>query len=238
MPARHLSPLLALGATSALLLSACGSSDAGNGTGSATAVTAGDTTCEVATTQFGSGSINFKVTNAGKDTTEVYVYGKGSKGSFDKVVGEVENIAPGASRDFTVSVAPGEYEVACKPGQTGDGIRTAITVAGTAPTTTSEAAYDREVEVTAEDFSFTGLDGLSVTVGEKIEFKLTNASETNEHELEIIRPDGTVLGEVGPTAPGKEGEVIVEFTEAGTYTYASGVGDDESKGMRGTFVVA
>lgn len=238
MPARHLSPLLALGATSALLLSACGTSGAGTGTGSTAAVTAGDTSCDVATTQFGSGAITFKVTNAGKDTTEVYVYGKGSKGDFDKVVGEVENIAPGASRTFSVSVTPGDYEVACKPGQTGDGIRTTITVAGTAPTTTSKAAYDREVEVTAQDFSFTGLDGLSVTVGEKIEFKLANGSETREHELEILKPDGTKLGEIGPTAPGKQGEVILEFTEAGTYTYVSGVGDDEAKGMRGTFIVA
>ncbi len=237
MPARLLT--LAVGTSSLLLLAACGSSDTGSTAAGSTAVTAGDTSCKLDTTQFDAGSIAFSVTNAGKDTTEVYVYGKGSGGTFDKVVGEVENVAPGASRDFSATVTPGSYEVACKPGQKGDGIRTTITVAGSATTgTTATSGYDREIEVTAKDFAFSGLEGFSAKVGERIEFKLLNTSTSVEHELEILKPDGTPLGEVGPTAPGKDGEVIVTFAEAGTYSYASGTGDDEAKGMRGTFVVS
>ena len=126
MPARlHLALLpLVLGLT----LTACGSDDEPTVSSGKVSIKAGDSTCEVAKTSFDPGEIEFDVDNVGKDTTEVYVYGKGKSGDFDKVIGEVENIAPGTSRDFDVKVGGGEYEVACKPGQTGKGIRTKITV--------------------------------------------------------------------------------------------------------------
>ena len=220
-------------------LTACGGSSDGGDTGSGSgdvAVKAGDTTCEVAKTSFDPGKITFDVQNVGKDVTEVYVYAKGDGGEFDKVVGEVENIAPGTSRDFAVSVSGGEYEVACKPGQKGDGIRTEIEVSGAAATE-DDAKYDREVEVTAKEYAFTGLDGFEAKVGEKIEFKLENAG-TMEHELEILGPDGKNVGEVGPTAAGKDGEVIIAFEKAGTYTYKCGLADHASRGMQGTFTVS
>ena len=220
-------------------LAACGGSSAGGdgaSGGGDVAVKAGDSTCEVAKTSFDPGKITFDVQNVGKDVTEVYVYAKGSDGEFDKVVGEVENIAPGTSRDFVVSVSGGEYEVACKPGQKGAGIRTEIEVSGAAATE-DDAKYDREVEVTVKEYAFTGLEGFTAKVGEKIEFKLENAG-TMEHELEILGPDGKDVGEVGPTDPGKDGEVVLELTTAGTYTYLCGIGDHASRGMKGTFTVS
>lgn len=223
----------------ALGLSACGgssSSGSASGGGGDVDVTAGDTTCDVAKTSFDPGKITFNVKNAGKDVTEVYVYGKGGDGDFDKVVGEVENIAPGTSRDFPVTVSGGEYELACKPGQTGDGIRTKITVSGAAAASEDDAKYDREVEVTAKDDGFSGLEGFTAKVGEKIEFKLENAG-TTEHEFEVIGPDGKDVGEVGPTAPGKDGEVVLELSKAGTYTYKCGIDDHASHGLQGTFTV-
>ena len=90
------------------------------------AVTASDSACDVSRTDLTSGSTTFAVTNKGTEVTEVYVYGDD-----DKVMGEVENIGPGTSRDFTVDLGAGSYEVACKPGQVGTGIRTPITVSGT-----------------------------------------------------------------------------------------------------------
>jgi uncharacterized cupredoxin-like copper-binding protein len=222
-------------------LAACGSSSggsvaAGSGSGSI-AVSAGDKTCEVATTTLEAGKHTFAVKNTGGDVTEVYVYAKGSGGDFDKVVGEVENIAPQTSRDFVVDLGGGTYELACKPGQQGDGIRTTLTVTG-AQAEQSAAAYDREVEVEATDFAFEGLAGFTGKVGEKIKFTLENKSTSHEHELEIFGPDGKALGEVGPTAPGKDGEVVIELTVPGTYRYESGVGDDAAKGMKGTFTVS
>ena len=224
----------------ALGLSACGGSSDGtaSGGGGEVDVTAGDTTCEVAKTSFDPGKITFDVKNDGKDVTEVYVYAKGSDGDFDKVVGEVENIAPGTSRDFPVTVSSGDYEVACKPGQTGNGIRTKITVSGTASAGDSDdAKYDREVEFSAKEFAFTGLESFTAKAGEKIEFKLENDG-TMQHEFEVFGPDGEELGEIGPTDPGKDGEVILELAKAGKYTYKCGIADHAAKGMQGSFTVS
>ncbi|MFN2540227.1 MAG: cupredoxin domain-containing protein [Mycobacteriales bacterium] len=238
MPARlHTAVLVPV--VMGLALTACGSSDDGGSGGSSSKVSikAGDSSCDVAKTSFAPGDIEFDVQNVGKDTTEVYVYGKGSDGEFDKVIGEVENIAPGTSRDFEVDVTGGEYEVACKPGQTGKGIRTEIEVSGPVSSSSAAAAYDREVEVTAKDFSLTGLEGFTAKAGEKIEFKLENSSTAHEHELEIFGPDGKAIGEVGPTQPGKQGEVVLELKVAGTYTYKCGIGDHAARGMKGSFTV-
>ena len=111
-----------------LLLSACGG-DSGGGSGPQVAVTATDTACEVAETELAAGPVTFNVTNDGSQVTEVYVYGE-DDGEFNRIINEVENIGPGTSRDMSVDLSAGTYEVACKPGQTGDGIRQRITVTG------------------------------------------------------------------------------------------------------------
>ena len=219
------------------LLAACGSSGEAGAASEDIAITAGDTTCDVAKTSLSAGKHTFDVTNKGNDVTEVYVYGRSSSdGDFDKVIGEVENIAPQTSRDFPVTLSGGEYEIACKPGQQGDGIRTKLTVSGAAAEA-EEAKYDREVEVTAKEYAFTGLAGFTAKAGEKIEFKLENKG-TMQHELEILGPDGKNIGEVGPTDAGEDGEVVIELKAAGTYTYLCGIADHATRGMKGTFTVS
>lgn len=233
MPARS---TLARPVVLALALAGCGSGAAGGTV--AVSVDAGDTTCGVARTSFDQpGKVAFAVSNSGKDTTEVYVYGKSGDGGFDKVVGEVENVAPGISREFTVDLAPGQYEVACKPGEKGDGIRTPVTVAGARAGASTETAYDREVEVTATDYALTGLEAFSAKAGESVEFKLENKGAGPEHEFEVFGPDGEAVGEVGPTRPGGAGEVVLGLPVPGTYTYECGIGDHVGRGMRGTFTV-
>jgi iron uptake system component EfeO len=105
------------------------SSGAAAGGGKAVAVKADDKTCDVATDKVASGRQTFAVTNKGSDITEVYVYASG-----DRVVGEVENVGPSTKRNLTVDLVPGAYQVACKPGMVGNGIRSALTVTGAAPT--------------------------------------------------------------------------------------------------------
>ena len=49
----------------------------------------------------------------------------------NQVVGELENISPGLTRDFTVELSDaGTYQTACKPGMKGKGIRADFTVTG------------------------------------------------------------------------------------------------------------
>jgi len=86
-----------------------------------------DTTCDISTNSVPAGATAFDVTNTGSKITEVYVYGK-SGDAYTTVVSEVENIGPGTSRTMNATLAAGTYEIACKPGQTGDGIRSTLTV--------------------------------------------------------------------------------------------------------------
>jgi iron uptake system component EfeO len=61
----------------------------------------------------------FSIKNEGKQVTEFYLYGEDNL----RIVGEVENIGPGLSRDLVVRAPAGRYHTACKPGMAGKGIR-------------------------------------------------------------------------------------------------------------------
>ncbi|AUY53297.1 iron uptake system protein EfeO [Streptomyces sp. CB01881] len=90
-------------------------------------VNATDTACEVSKTSFPAGHVVIDIANKGSKTTEVYVYGDG-----DKIITERENIGPGTKATINAEIKAGSYEVACKPGMVGDGIRQKITVTGDA----------------------------------------------------------------------------------------------------------
>ncbi|MEY2418946.1 MAG: iron uptake system component EfeO [Actinomycetota bacterium] len=105
----------------AALAAACGPSK----TDATVAVTGTDTKCDVADTSLSAGTIRFNLKNNGKKTTELYVLG-----DKDRVIDEVENVSPGMTRALDVDLKAGTYTLACKPGQTGDGIRQRITVTG------------------------------------------------------------------------------------------------------------
>ncbi|GGM50099.1 iron uptake transporter permease EfeU [Dactylosporangium sucinum] len=88
-------------------------------------VAATDTACTLSTDQTTGGTTIFTIDNKGTKVTELYVYG-----TADRVVGEVENVAPGVSRELRVDLTPGTYTVACKPGMIGAGIRSTLTITG------------------------------------------------------------------------------------------------------------
>jgi uncharacterized cupredoxin-like copper-binding protein len=187
----------------------------------ATTVVATDDACKPAKTSFPAGKLTFEVQNKGSQVTEMYVYA-----AHDKVIGEVENVGPGTSRQLTVDI------------KAGDGIRAPITVTGEGG---SESAGDpkaaRDVEVVAQDYKFLGLENFSTKVGESDNFELFNKG-TVKHELEIKGPDGKTVGEVEPVDPGKNGEAVITFKQSGTYTYVCGIEDHEARGMKGTFTVS
>ncbi|MEU1507545.1 iron uptake system protein EfeO [Kitasatospora sp. NPDC005748] len=90
-------------------------------------VNATDSACEVSKTSFPAGHVVIDIANKGSKTTEVYVYGDA-----DKIITERENIGPGTKASITAEIKAGSYEIACKPGMVGDGIRQKITVTGDA----------------------------------------------------------------------------------------------------------
>jgi iron uptake system component EfeO len=94
-------------------------------------VTATDSKCQVSKTTFPAGHVKIAVQNKGSKITEVYVYTPS-----DKIVTERENIGPGTKATITAEIKAGSYEIACKPGMKGDGIRQKITVTGKGATKT------------------------------------------------------------------------------------------------------
>ncbi|MCZ7629171.1 MAG: EfeM/EfeO family lipoprotein [Microthrixaceae bacterium] len=80
--------------------------------------------CTLSATEAPSGNIVFSVTNEGSEITEFYLLAEDGKA----IIGEVENIGPGLSRDLVLRADPGSYFTACVPGMTGDGHRGDFTV--------------------------------------------------------------------------------------------------------------
>jgi iron uptake system component EfeO len=87
-------------------------------------VTATDDACTVSAADAPSGTLTFAVTNKGSKVNEFYLFAEDGV----RVVGEVENIGPGITRNLVVRIKPGTYVAACKPGMSGDGIRSDFTV--------------------------------------------------------------------------------------------------------------
>ncbi|MFP5283724.1 MAG: iron uptake system protein EfeO [Actinomycetes bacterium] len=83
-----------------------------------------DTECAVSAADAPSGNLRFSVTNGGRQVTEFYLLGEDGL----RIIGEVENIGPGLSRDLVLTAPPGSYFTACKPGMVGEGIRAPIAV--------------------------------------------------------------------------------------------------------------
>ncbi len=128
----------------ALGLSGCASETSAKG---AITVKATDSKCDVSATSLKAGPRTFKVTNNGNKVTEFYVYASG-----DRIVGEVENIGPGLSRNLVVDLPKGKYEGACKPGMVGNGIRQTISVSGTAAKELSDSAELKAASASYQKF--------------------------------------------------------------------------------------
>ncbi|SCF42243.1 iron uptake system component EfeO [Micromonospora purpureochromogenes] len=176
-------------------------------------VKASDTACEVDVTALDAGQATFTITNSGSKVNEFYVYAAG-----DRVMGEVENIAPGLSRELRVELPAGTYETACKPGMSGRGIRGALKVSGTAATVAPDAAlaqatasYQRYVaSQTGALLTRTEEFVAAVKAGDVAKAKaLYPVARTY---WERIEPVAEIFGDLDPKIDGRE-EVIEEGME-------------------------
>ncbi|MGI3786046.1 MAG: iron uptake system protein EfeO [Janthinobacterium lividum] len=128
---RRLLPFATAGALLALpVLTGCTdnaqpSSDGPSADPRAMTVAASDTACTVSGTGAPSGKLTFTVTNSGSKINEFYLLA----GDGLRIVGEIENVGPGITRDLVLTAPAGSYFTACKPGMVGDGIRAPFAVA-------------------------------------------------------------------------------------------------------------
>lgn len=103
-------------------------------------VTATDSKCEVSKKEFPAGHVELDIENKGSKVTEVYVLFPD-----DRVVTERENIGPGTKQKVTAEVKAGDYQIACKPGMKGDGIRQKVTATGGGQAAKRDPRLDKAV---------------------------------------------------------------------------------------------
>lgn len=113
-------------ATVAALTAVTGCAQKSDGKGDkALEVVAKDDSCEVSKKELPAGHIELAVENKGSKVTEVYVLFPD-----DRIVAERENIGPGTKATITAEIKAGSYEIACKPGMKGHGIRQKLEITG------------------------------------------------------------------------------------------------------------
>ncbi|MFF3633930.1 iron uptake system protein EfeO [Streptomyces sp. NPDC002250] len=120
-------------------LSACtAKSDAEDG--KAIEVTAADSTCDTSAKSVPAGQVTLKIENKGSKATEVEIVFPD-----DRIVSEKENIGPGTKYTLTAEVKAGTYEIACRPGMKGHGVRQKLTVTGGGKTDQRDPRLDKAV---------------------------------------------------------------------------------------------
>lgn len=113
-------------ATVAALTAVTGCAEKSDGKGDgAVQVVAKDDSCAVSKKKLPAGHVELAVQNKGSKVTEVYVLFPD-----DRIVAERENIGPGTKATITAEIKAGSYEIACKPGMKGHGIRQKLQVTG------------------------------------------------------------------------------------------------------------
>ncbi|MEV6741305.1 iron uptake system protein EfeO [Streptomyces sp. NPDC051104] len=129
-------------ATAAALTAVTGCTEKSTAEGSdrAIRVTATDSKCEVSKKEFPAGHVEVAVENKGAKVTEVYLLFPD-----DRIVAERENIGPGTKQTVTAEVKAGDYQIACKPGMKGKGIRQNVTATGSGSAAKRDPRLDEAV---------------------------------------------------------------------------------------------
>jgi iron uptake system component EfeO len=193
----------------ALSLTAC--ADDAKTSGDLT-VNVSDSSCKVSQTDLKAGPSTFRVTNKGSKVTEFYVYAEG-----DRIMGEVENIGPGLSRNLVVDLPKGTYEGACKPGMVGDGIREKISVTGEAAKNLSDS---EELTVAATSYE-RYVNSQTVALIAKTEEFVAAVKDGDVEEAkklfpiartywERIEPVAEKFGDLDPLTDGREPDAKAE----------------------------
>ncbi|MBC7631683.1 iron uptake system protein EfeO [Aeromicrobium sp.] len=194
----------------AISLSAC-AKESTSASGALT-VNATDSGCKVSATKLDAGPSTFKVTNNGSKVTEFYIYANG-----DRIMGEVENIGPGLSRNLVIDLPKGSYHGVCKPGMVGEGIRQAISVTGksAAPLSDSQeltaaaTSYERYVESQTGALIDKTTEFVDAVKAGKVDEakKLYPIARTY---WERIEPVAEKFGELDPITDGREPDAKAE----------------------------
>ncbi|MCC5577601.1 peptidase M75 family protein [Microtetraspora sp. AC03309] len=202
--------LAALGLLAAACSSGTTDSSASGGAAKPDKITvaANDTECKVATAELPAGTSTFQITNSGSKVTEFYVYAGG-----DRVMGEVENIVPGLTREVMVELPAGTYEATCKPGMIGKGIRNPLKVTGEhkplsddAKLSEATASYKRYIKTQSETLLVKTQEFVDAVKAGDIE-KAKNLYPVARTYWERIEPVAEIFGDLDPAIDARENDV-------------------------------
>ncbi|WP_410628262.1 iron uptake system protein EfeO [Amycolatopsis sp. cmx-8-4] len=240
----HRTPLaLVAGAAALVTLAACdgqGSTGSGTETGAAGGpikVEASDTACTVSVNTAAAGNVTFEITNKGAKVTEFYLYAEG-----DRIIGEVENIAPGLNRRLIVEASDaGKYQTACKPGMAGNGIRGDFTITGGAAKQTDANAQKAQATKSYADYVANNTTALEEETGKFVD--LVKAGKADEAKAayartriyyERIEPVAEKFGDLDPAIDVREadlepGQQFTGFHRLEKDLYVTGLKPDSSQ---------
>ncbi|GAA3810598.1 iron uptake system protein EfeO [Streptomyces chiangmaiensis] len=122
--------------------------------GDAIQVTAADSQCDTSAKSVPAGQVTLQIENKGSKATEVEILFPD-----DRIVSEKENIGPGTKYTLTAEVKAGSYEIACRPGMKGHGVRQQLTVTGG-----SAAKRDPKLDTAVADYRRYAQDQADETV--------------------------------------------------------------------------
>lgn len=177
------------------------------GAGGPIAVTASDGACDVGAPQAQAGKITFAINNTGNKVTEFYLYGTG-----DRIMGEVENIGPGLTRQLIVEVPDGgTYTTVCKPGMVGDGIRAPFTVTGDVARSTDQDVKLAEATAGYQRYVSSQIEALVPKTQEFVDAVKAGDVEAAKTVFPIARtyweriePVAESFGDIDPKIDGRE----------------------------------
>jgi iron uptake system component EfeO len=133
-----------------LLLAGCtDNTKAADTSGGVIEVVSSTTDCKVSTASVPSGNLNFSVKNEGTEVTEFYLLAADGL----RILGEVENIGPGLTRNLVVTAPAGTYTTACKPGMEGDGIRGALEVTQSGNQPSADADFQHLLDTATAQYA-------------------------------------------------------------------------------------
>ncbi|MFG2632678.1 iron uptake system protein EfeO [Streptomyces sp. NPDC048362] len=139
MRAARLTVTAAVATAALTALSACTAKSDAKG-GDAIQVTAADSKCETSATSVPAGQVTLQIENKGTKATEVEILFPD-----DRIVSEKENIGPGTRYTLTAEVKAGSYEIACRPGMKGHGVRQKLDVTGSGKSAKRDPRLDQAV---------------------------------------------------------------------------------------------
>src|SRR5690606_3007212 len=174
-----------------------------------------DDACTVSADTAKSGTLTFDIANSGDQITEFYLLASDGL----RIVGEVENIAPAASRTLTVVAQPGDYFTVCKPGMVGDGVgRAAFAVSGDKVAIDGPDAEQRQKAVDLYAAFVKDQVGTLVPAVEDLVAAYTAGDDEKARELfpgtrayyERIEPVAEALGDLDPRIDFREVDAVAE----------------------------